>query len=322
MKKRLIKIRHQISQLRSTRQGQVALRVTRGVFTLGIILFLIWQLRNVEFQDVIHGLPLNLWFYLLLIMVYFLLPTIQFLAYRLVWQFRPGSAYRAFIKKRILNKEVLGYSGELYLFSWAKDHIEHSSKLIFEHIRDMNIISAIASTLIAIVLVGFFAFEGQVNIRDLISVTHSAFFLIGAVVTLIVALVVVKYRRKLFSMPWRATRIIFSLHIARLVVRQVLEITMWHLAMPEVPIEVWFTYAAVSIIVNQIPFIPSQDLVTLAVAVSIADVMAVSEAQITALFGAVAIVNRLINLIFFASLSIRVPENSDMITESFADSNE
>jgi len=309
-----MQIRERFMQLRSTPKGQRILRVARAAFTIGIIVFLIWQLQSVQIQDVIQGLPLNPWFYVLLIIVYFLLPTIQFLAYRLVWDFRPGQAFRAFIKKRILNKEVLGYSGELYLYSWAQDHVQNSSQTIFECIRDMNIISAVASTVIAIVLVVFFAFEGKVNIREVIPETHSVLVIVGAVVTLIVVLVVLRWRQYFFSMPWKVTQMVFGLHIARLLVRQAVEIGMWHVAMPEVPIEVWFTYAAISIIVNQIPLIPSQDLVTAVVAVSIAEVMAVSEAHIAAVFGAVAIVNRLINLIFFATLSVRLPENTDVNT--------
>ncbi len=300
--------------MRSKRRGQRILRLARVAFTVGIIFFLVWQLRNVRVQDLIEGLPLDPWFYVLLILIYFLLPTVQFLAYRMVWDFSLASAYRAFIKKRILNKEVLGYSGELYLFTWAQDHVGHSSRSIIECIRDMNIISAAASTLVAIILVVVFAFVGQVNVSEVIPKTHFTVVILGVIMILVVVLATLKWRRKIFSMPWMVTRMIFGLHVGRLIVRQVLEIGMWHLAMPEVPIQVWFTYAAVTIIVNQIPFTPSQDLITMAVAVSIADVMAVSEVHIAALFGAVAIVNRLINLIFFATLSVGLPENTGIST--------
>ena len=49
----------------------------------------------------------------------------------------------------------------------------------------------------------------------------------------------------------------------------------------------------------------------MAVAVGMAGAMEVSEADIAALFGAVALVNRLINLIFFVTLSVRMPENGE-----------
>jgi len=309
-----MQIRERLTQLKANRRGRLILRAIRIGFTIAILLFLVWQLREVEFREVFLELPKNPVFYLLLVALYFLLPSVQFLAYRVVWDFRPGSAFRAFIKKRILNKDVLGYSGEVYIFSWAQNHVEQPDRTLLENVRDMNIISAAASMLVAVLLLAFFALEGQVNVRDLMSETQMTSLVVGVAITLILLVLVLKWRQHLFSMPWRVTRIIFGLHVVRMFVRQVLEISMWYLAMPEVPIETWFTYAAISIIVARIPFIPNHDLLTMAVAVSIAEAMTISEAQIAALFGAIALINRLINLIFFATLSIRVPEKMDSMT--------
>ncbi len=309
-----MQIQERLTELSTTRQGRRILRIARISFTVGIVSLLVWQLREMEFRSIFQGLPRNPWFYVLLVAVYFLLPAIQFLAYRVVWDFRPGPAIRAFIKKRILNKDVLGYSGEVYIFAWARDHVKMSSRSLMECIRDMNIISAVASTLIAVLLLAFFALKGQVNVQDLIGETQ-AVFLIGAISVTLIILVIASTRRQwLFSMPWNATRVVFGLHVARVLVRHALEITMWHLAMPEVSLETWFTYAAVSVIVYRLPFIPNQDLLTMAVAVSIAGAMTVSETHIAALFGAVALVNRLINLLFFTTLSVRMPKETDALS--------
>lgn len=319
-----MQIRERLEHLRTTPRGRRSLRIARALLTSAIVLFLLWQLREVDFRDVFRGLPRNPGFYLLLVMLYFLLPTIQFFAYRMVWDFPAGPAMRAFIKKRILNKDVLGYSGEVYIFAWAKDHVSLPSRSLLECVRDMNIISAAASTSMAVLLLAFFALEGQVNVQSLIGETQAT-ALIGALgVTLILLLIVFKRRQWLFSMPWKATRSVFGLHVTRVLLRQILEIAMWHLAMPDVGLNTWFTYAAVSIIVARIPFIPNQDLLTMAVAVGIADAMTVSEAHIAALFGAVALANRLINLLFFATLSVRIPtrEGSEPVTNTDSDASE
>ncbi len=310
-----MQIQKRLTKLSTTRRGKRILRIARASFTISIVLFMVWQLREVEFRSVFQGLPRNPGFYVLLVVLYFLLPVIQFLAYRVVWDFRPGPAIRAFIKKRILNRDVLGYSGEVYIFAWARDHVAMRSRALMECIRDMNIISAVASTLIAILLLAFFALEGQVNVRDLIGETQAAVLIGGIGGSLILFVIVFTRRKWLFSMPWKQTRIVFGLHVVRVLVRQLLEITMWHLAMPEVPLETWFTYAAASIIVYRLPFIPNQDLLTMAVAVSIAGAMTVSEAHIAAVFGAVALVNRLINLLFFATLSVRLPKEGVPVTK-------
>lgn len=310
-----MQIQERLTELSTTRRGRRILRIARISFTIGIILFIVWQLREVEFRSVLQGLPRNPGFYVLLVVLYILLPTIQFLAYRVVWDFRPGHAIRAFIKKRILNREVLGYSGEVYIFAWARDHIAMSNRSLMECIRDMNIISAVASTLTAVLLLAFFALEGQVNVRNLIGETQAAVLIGGIGGTLILLAIVFTRRKWLFSMPWKQTRIIFGLHVARVLVRQVLEITMWHFAMPGVSIETWFTYAAASIIVYRLPFIPNQDLLMTGVAVSIAGVMGVSEAHILALFGIVPLANRLISLFFFTTLSVHTPKEVIPVTK-------
>ncbi len=311
----MMQIREHLAQLRTTRRGRHMVRIARIAFTTGILLFLVWQLREVNFRDVFLGMPRTPWFYVLLIGLYFLLPAIQFLAYRVVWEFPAGPAIRAFIKKRILNKDVLGYSGEVYILAWAQDHVKRSSQSLLKCVRDMNIISAAASTSMAVLLLVFFALKGQVNVRDLIGETQ-AFALVGGIgLTLILLFVIMSKRRQwLFSMAWKATRIVFGLHVARVLLQHGLEISMWHLAMPEVPLQTWFTYAAISIIVTRIPFLPNHDLLTMAIAVGIAEAMTVSEVQIAALFGAVALTNRLINLLFFATLSIRIPDQTEPVS--------
>jgi len=144
-----MKIHERLEHLGNTPRGRRILRVVQTAFTIGIVLFLVWKLRAVEFQEVLQGLPKSPGFYVLLVALYFLLPTIQILAYRSVWDFRLGAGIKAFIKKRILNKDVLGYSGEVYLFAWAQKHVDLSRRALLESVRDMNIISAAASTLMA-----------------------------------------------------------------------------------------------------------------------------------------------------------------------------
>ncbi len=289
-----------------SRRGRRLFRVGRALLTIGVLGYLVYELRGLDIAEVAHGLPSIAGFYILLIALYFLLPAVQLLAYRITWRFDLRPAISAFIKKRILNKDVLGYSGEVYIFTWACDHVELPARSLGKTVRDMNIISAAASTLMAVVLLAFFVVQGQVSIKNLLGETQAIAVAGGMAFTLILVLVVIRLRRYLFSMSFRPSACIFGLHMGRMLVRQVLEISMWHLAMPDVPLQVWFTYAAVSIIVARIPFLPSQDLVTMGLAVSISGMMNVSEAHIFALFGAIALVNRCINLLFFAALSLNM----------------
>ena len=284
--------------------GQRVLKVGRMVFIAGILAYLVWELRDVDLAQVARGLPLKPEFYLLLLVVYFILPASQILAYRVTWDYRLRHGIPAFIKKRILNKDVLGYSGEVFLFSWATKYVNEPPVELMKTIRDQNILSAAASTLVAIVLVVVFIFTGQVTLSDLVGDREQSTIIIGGIVLAIVLTILVRIWKYLFAMPWRQASIVFSVHVMRVLLRTTAEITMWHVAMPEVPLKVWFTFAAITIIMTRIPFVPAADLLTMGVAVGLSGVLGVSEAHIFALFGAVAVVHRGINLLFFATLPV------------------
>ncbi len=281
--------------------GRRLLKGARIVFAVGIVAFLAWKLRDVDLAQVASGLPLKPHFYALLLVVYFVLPASQVLAYRITWTFRLRHGIPAFIKKRILNKDVLGYTGEVFLYSWATRHVDEPAVELMKTIRDQNILSSAVSTMVTIILVTVFIFTGQVTLSDLVGERQQGTIIAGTIALAIVLAILVRVWKYVFSMPWRSASMVFSVHVARILLRQVAEITMWHVAMPEVPLKVWFTYAAAIILGTRIPFL-QPDLLTLGIAVALATKLGVSEAHILALFGAVVVVHRGISLLFFAAL--------------------
>ena len=257
--------------------GRKWVRIIRTALTLSVVGYLVYELIRLDVAEVTRALPGQWGFYGLALAIYFLLPAMQFTAYRIVWPIRLRQAASAFVIKRILNKDVLGYSGEVYIYTWARDQLHLADRSLLETVRDMNILSAAASTAVAAVLVTIFALNGRLNLRDYVGDAQAAAILGAVAFTTIILVVVVRLRKYLFSMPRKPAGIIFALHVGRQFLRQVLEIAMWHVAMPDVPLEVWFTYAAVSIIVTRIPLVPNHDLVTMGMAVGLSGALNVPE---------------------------------------------
>lgn len=291
-------------QFAASKHGKVLLKVFRAVLLIAVIGYLTYELRDIAWKDILSGLPKSATFYLLLLLVYFLLPVSQMLAYRVTWTFDAWRSLPAFIKKRIFNKDVLGYSGEVYFYGWARKHVAASDRAILQTIRDQNIVSSAASTSIALGLLAFFLYSGQLNITEVFGESTATMLVAGGIVFLVLAIVALRLRKYLFSMPVRTAGIIFAIHVQRLIVGQVLQIALWAIAMPEVSLEVWFTYAALSIIVTRIPFVPNADLIFMGVAVSMSGVLGVSEAGLFALLAAIAVVHRVTNLVSFSGLSL------------------
>ena len=283
--------------------GRKWLRVCRITLTIGVIAYLVYTLVRLDVVEVARALPLEWGFYGLAAAIYFLLPAMQLTAYRLVWPFSVHEGAGAFVIKRILNKDVLGYSGEVYIYTWARNHVKRPDRILMETVRDMNILSAGASTGVAAVLLTVFVVHGQLNVRDIVGDAHVAGIAGAVAFTTILLFVVVRLRKYLFSMPRKPAAAVLALHVGRQVLRQFLEIAMWHVAMPDIPLAVWFTYAAVSIIVTRIPFMPNHDLVTMGMAVGLSGALSVPEPAIFAMFGAVVLLHRLMSLLFFVTLS-------------------
>ena len=274
------------------------------LFALGIVAYLIYELQGVSWTEIRAALPVHPLFYVLLLVLYFLVPFAELCVYRITWAFEAWRSVPAFLKKRIYNTDVLGYSGELYFYTWARKNVGLSDLDLLKTIRDQNIVSSAASTMIAVVLVAIFLYTGQINVLAWIGQQETAYLVGGAVVLLVLAVLAVRLRKFLFSMAFKTASLIFIIHLARLVVGQVLQIGMWAVAMPEVPLPIWFTYAAASIIVTRIPFIPNRDLIFLGIGVSLSGVVNISEAGVFGMLSVIVILRKVLNVAFFSALSL------------------
>ncbi len=287
-----------------SKRGRRVLQGARVVFMLGIFAYLVYELRDVSWSEIGAALPTNPLFYLIFLLLYFLLPVAECFIYRITWTFEAWKSLPAFIKKRIYNNDVLGYSGEFYFYTWARKNVGLSDREILKTIRDQNVVSSAASTMIALVLVAVFLYIGQINITEWIGPQETSYLVGGAVVALLLAAIAVPLRRYLFSMAAKTALLIFAIHLARLIVGQALQIGMWSVAMPEVSLPVWFTFAAASIIVSRIPLIPNRDLIFLGLGVSLSGVVGISEAGVFAMLGAITVMGKVINVLFFSALSV------------------
>lgn len=288
----------------ASKRGKAVLRVVRVLFVGGIIAYLAYELTKIGWGEIWAALPTSPIFYLLFLLLYFLLPITEVVLYRLIWTFDAWKSLPVFIKKRVYNKDVMGYSGEVYFYTWARKRIALSDVEILKDIRDQNIISSVASTVIAVVLVTFFLYGGQLTITDLVGEANVTYMIGGGVVIAVLTLIGIRLRKYLFSMVLKTALLIFALQCVRLVAGQALQIGQWAVAMPEVPLRVWFTYAAMSLIISRIPVIPNRDLLFLGAGVGLSSVVHISSAGVASMLVAITVLNKILNLAFFAGLSL------------------
>lgn len=303
-KKRLTAYRKKWERFKESQKGKWTLRILRGLFLIGILSYLGYKLVQIGWQEVWVNLPTQFLFYLFFLLLYFSIPLAEILIYRITWRFNIEQSIPAFIKKRVLNKDILGYSGEVYFFAWAQKNVHQSDVRLAETIRDNNIISAAASNTIALILLGLFFFFGQWEVAAVLNRLNGQYLMMGGVGLVIVVPVLIRFRKYVFSMPLKTTLLIFGIQCVRMTLGQVLQIGQWAVVLPEVPLGTWITYAAVSIVVSRIPFVSNKNLIFLGIGVEIASSFGLPEAAMFGLLGTIAALDKILNFGLFFLLTL------------------
>lgn len=285
-------------------KGKRIIKILRGIFLTLILSYLGYKLYYIGWHSVWHYLPTSPLFYGIFMVLYFSLPLTDLFIYRLIWSFDMIRNIPVFIKKRVLNKDVLSYSGEVYFFTWVRKTLNHSDREVAEAVRDVNITSAAASTSVTIILLTFYALKGRINLYDIIGHPDIRYFIIGGFIILLIIPLVLRFRKYIFTMPLSRALIIYSMHFTRLLIGQVLQIFLWAIAMPSISLETWFTYAAVSVLVSRIPFPSNKNLLFLGVGVELATRLQIPEAAMFGLLGTIVALDKLLNFAFFIFITL------------------
>jgi len=302
---RLFRLKESWNHFSGSSNGRAILRAIRWLFLAAILVFLAVQLTRIGWIEIWRSLPTNPLFYVLFLGIYFSLPLTEVLIYRLTWDLRFWSSLPAFIKKRIYNREVVGYSGEVYFMTWVRRNLGVSDREVLETVRDNNIVSSIASTLVALTLLSVFLFESTLGVAELIGDANIYYVAGGGLVLTVLLALAARFRRYLFSMPLKIALLIGGIQVVRLLAGQAMQIGQWEVAVPEVTWQAWFTLAVASIVVTRIPLIPNAELIFVGAGIELSHNMNAPTAPIAGMLLVTGVLGKALNFILFAALSIR-----------------
>lgn len=279
--------------------GKWGARVFSLAATTAIIAFLLYKLTLMGWDNVINSLPLNPWYYILILAIFFTLPVFQVFIFRVNWKISRWELFLVTLNKRVLDREVLGYSGEMYVYFWARKRLGASDREILHVIKDNAIISSVASTLAAVALLGvFFAFERVSLPREW---ANPSFYQITVIIfcLILVAGLAVRFRKNILHLNRRDVMTIFFYNMIRLVVIHGLQLIQWIVIMPETPPINWMTLMAWQIIIERIPLLPSRDLLFVSTGIEMAGLIHVSSSAMAGLLLVNSVVYKILNLFFF-----------------------
>ena len=299
------RIRDGWRKLRMRDDVQRALKILQYTLFALIVVYLVVKLSRVGWLEVFDSLPSSPWFYVFFALRFLMLPISEIAIYEIVWAQPLVRHFFVFIRKRVYNFAVMGYSGEVFFTQWARRRLALSDKKILVGVKDNNLLSAFASNAATVVLVvglaatgglqaGLEAFPGAGWLFSL------AFLSAG---TLSVAVMV--FREKLIALPEGVMPRLLGVHSGRQLLIIILHAAMYAAALPGAPLMAWMTFIALQLVLSRVPFLPNQDIVYLGAALTLSPIVNASEAAVAGMLVAEAGLSQLINAImFFATVHL------------------
>lgn len=284
-------------------QARRVRKLLRRLVMALIVVLVLYQLFEIGWGEVMRNLPKQPMFYLLFVVLFLTLPVAEVLIYQQVWVVKKWDTFKAFISKKVLNEEVMGYSGEVYLFMWARERMQTGDKEILKHIRDNSILSALSSNIVAVSLIGVLVFTGIIDLQELVADVNLLYA--AAILFMVVLLIAlfIQFREYLFSLPFGKAIKIFSIYITRFTLHHGLLIVQWAVVLPATPLSIWLVYVAITIVVNRLPFIPSKDLVFMWAGIELSRVLDVATAAIAGMLLVSSVLNKCTNLLLYMIIS-------------------
>ena len=232
-----------------------AMTIAGPLFSIGILAAVIWRLQTLDLGGVWAHIPTSPGFWLLFPFYYFSLSIADWVIFRRLWHI-PPAGIAALLRKRLSNDLLVGYSGELYFYTWARRRADISTAP-FGAIKDVAILSAVVGNIVTLILFALaYPVLGRANLGIQPHVALlSVFIVVGP------SLLAMMLRGHLFSMPATEARFAVTVHFIRHIATISLTILLWHFALPDVSLRWWMTLAALQILVGRLPLVPNKDVV-------------------------------------------------------------
>lgn len=232
-----------------------------AAISFSVLVAVILQLRSVDFHEVRAILPDRPLFWLVFAAAYITSPAADWVIYRRLWQM-PLSGFGALLRKLIGNELLVGYVGELYLYTWARRRVDMPSTP-FGAIKDVAILSAMTANAVTLVMLAMaYPLLGALHLG-----IDSKALLVSVTVVLASSSAVLFFRKKLFSLPRDDLFFVTGVHLVRIFLTTGLAAVCWHLALPDVAVQWWLLLAAMRMLLSRLPLLPNKDIVFAGLAV-------------------------------------------------------
>jgi hypothetical protein len=226
-----------------------------------LLVVVAWQLRGLDFAKIQAMVPTSVGFWAAFAVYYLAPPLCEWVIYRRLWTI-PVTGIGPLLRKLVSNELLLGYLGEAQFYAWARQRTAMTTAP-FGAIKDVTILSALTGNAVTLLLV--IAVWPQLP-STAIGVELKPVIL-SLLIVLFSSLVILFFRRRLFSLAATDLRFITGVHALRIAINLSMAALMWHLVLPVVPFSLWMIMATVRMLISRLPLIPNKDIVFAGLAV-------------------------------------------------------
>ncbi len=282
-------------------RGRKASRILSVAFTLLVGSYLAWRLTRIGWGAVWRAVPGNPLFYAALVLRFVTPVFFQALIFNLIWKKPVRTLFPACLTKYVLDKNVMDMTGDVYLLGWARSNVSCPAGDILKVWKDNFLLSSTASIFEAALLLGIFLAGGWVAGPKSWLSTQWGYAALTTLAGAVVAVFLIRFRKRIFFLDRRTLAAVFLLHLTRLLVVQALQVGQWAAALPQVPLAKWLELLAAQIVISNIPFLPTKNLVFFGAGLEISKRLALSSASVAAMFLAATATNQVLSLLGFGT---------------------
>ena len=275
-------------------------------FVIGIVFYYLTEkVRAIGWNDVLAALPTSPWFYVFVVGMYFAYPIGEWLVYRRLWGDVAHRRFDVFVRMRVYNAAVMSYSGEAYLGIWATRNVGGRKRDIAAKIKDSQILSALSSNSLTIVLLAMLFTSGKLGIFTGADPSYPTYVAIAVGLSLFLIPLVIWFRKQILSLEPGVTHYVFGVHFTRLIAVVALQVGSWAVVLPEVPMEIWLVFLTGQYVLTRVPFLPNVELMIAGLGLTILSFVDAPAAALAGVFVASGAINQVLHLSLFAGLTLR-----------------
>jgi hypothetical protein len=265
----------------NARWGKSTLHVVRWIVLIGLLSYLGYSLTRLGWRHVWDARPHAVGFYLVLCLQFFVQPFADLIIYRNLLRIGRDLPFAVMLRKRFLNSVMLEYSGEAYLFFWARQNLDLKKGVLLHAVKDTNVLSAGAGLAMIWLILLVPVTTANVNLPALLSANLHTFAMIGSIpVLLCLALIIGGHRVTTLSRGEIAST--FAIHVARIIAVLSLEFAIWRLSGALPSAAFCLEFVALRLVVTRLPLIPGKDMLFVGIGMAAAGFMNLSTPSVAA----------------------------------------